>query len=450
MDQVATITTASPRHRQVENETMFYNNCSLFSTPAVDAAVEVELRIEFHLRNEDAICDLKRLWGESCPVTTTLGKDPSPLPVQSRLRSRTGRDPDDEDQNNDSENSTFQKSVKADATTNETPTKSRANLTDRFKLVTFDDKMRGLIRGATSAGLFTTFESANSGDDKLVWIIKEGILHLWKYSAIGVKPSPLIFPQKYVGPIALVSVPQGNTYFVDESVRCCIAIAAEKNVLLLGLVDRGALGLSFAKSRFVAIPTDFKISSIAGSSDGRIFLGGNDGSLYETHFTTVSSWKFQLKHRLVTFLRGLLGNLLEIMGRFVDLMKYYTRIRALQEEVCKLVTLRFRGLSGPRSNSIYLKARYLLSGIIGSVVYRHKRRDEIAIISFCVDETQSRLYTLSASGLVCLRSFSGARCVHRDMDLVFEYSAAIKSYLQLEEESVNKWIRGGRELSSIS
>ena len=67
-------------------------------------------------------------------------------------------------------------------------------------------------------------------------------------------------------------------------VEWCLVVTTKEEAMLCALARKGQEGLTLIRTKFI-IPSDWiAFLSIASTPDGRIFLGGQDGNLYELDY----------------------------------------------------------------------------------------------------------------------------------------------------------------------
>ena len=339
----------------------------------------VTSEMEKYLRIDDNIGDLVNMLGtteyhQREKEGEARGKYPSPS-QNVTLPSRTGLDPDDttfvQPTNkitstatviSDSDDTTFvQPSNKITSTatviSDSVESVINHNFVQKVEELSISPEIR--IDGVTmihlahlkaeneyKMGLFPT-EKANFG-----WSIINGHLHLWTYDSekiVQEDVTAITLPKdQNIWSIGLVSVPEKVQKF-GGSAHWWVVFAVGKRVMLYGIKDKSNK-LAF-EDKCCTIDTHSEISSVAGTSNGRIFLGGRNGALYE--------------------------------------VVLYKKLNALSGNACSLGTS-FGGS--------------FLSGLISG---KDNTGMENMFISTVVDKTRSSLYTLSSSGLIQLHFISG-------------------------------------------
>ncbi|KAG0212021.1 hypothetical protein BGX33_003908 [Mortierella sp. NVP41] len=120
-----------------------------------------------------------------------------------------------------------------------------------------------------------------------VWITIDHRLFLWNYADGGHYESYEELDQIIVN-VALVR-PKKDTF--DDKVQYLLVIATPIEVHLLGLsVGSGSVPHTLYITN-MSVPTDnVAIKSIVGTADGRIFMNGNDGRLWEIDYQAEEGW----------------------------------------------------------------------------------------------------------------------------------------------------------------
>ena len=142
--------------------------------------------------------------------------------------------------------------------------------------------------------------------------------------------------------------------FIDE-ISSLLVICTPVSVLLLGVSATSvpaAHGRSQKDVKLYAtdmtVPTEVEMTSVVGTSDGRIFMAGvNDGNLYEFHYQEKEGWfgkRMQLINHSVGGMQSLLPRLAvartEGVRRLHERMS--TQTNAVTDRIVKLVVDRFR------------------------------------------------------------------------------------------------------------
>ncbi|KAG0200792.1 hypothetical protein BGX28_006227 [Mortierella sp. GBA30] len=120
-----------------------------------------------------------------------------------------------------------------------------------------------------------------------VWITIDHRLFLWNYADGGNYESYEELDQVIVN-VALVK-PKRDTF--DDKVEYLLVIATPVEVHLLGLAVGSGSSPHTLYITNMSVPTDnVAIRSIVGTSDGRIFMNGNDGRLWEIDYQAEEGW----------------------------------------------------------------------------------------------------------------------------------------------------------------
>ncbi|KAH9487013.1 putative nucleoporin [Psilocybe cubensis] len=150
-------------------------------------------------------------------------------------------------------------------------------------------------------GLFQYYETVNvtshmglMPEIERVWISIDHKLFLWDYND-GQEIASFTDQPDVITGVALVKPKTG--LFIDD-ITYLLVICTPISVLLIGVALANQItpdGKSRRDIKLYAtdltISTDIEMTSVAGSSDGRIFMcGQQDGNLYELHYQQNESW----------------------------------------------------------------------------------------------------------------------------------------------------------------
>ncbi|KAF5374778.1 hypothetical protein D9758_000357 [Tetrapyrgos nigripes] len=127
-----------------------------------------------------------------------------------------------------------------------------------------------------------------------VWISINHKLFLWDYLSDNQEISSFVDQPSVISHVALVKPKKG--LFIDE-ISHLLVICTPQSVVLIALSLSPNAGSSSRPSKEVklyatdlTVPLQQEMISVAGTSDGRIFLCGADGNLYELHYQENESW----------------------------------------------------------------------------------------------------------------------------------------------------------------
>ncbi|KAG7450597.1 nucleoporin [Guyanagaster necrorhizus] len=145
------------------------------------------------------------------------------------------------------------------------------------------------------------------------WISVENKLLLWDYIE-GNEISSFEDQPYVISNVALVKPKKG--LFIDE-ISYLLVICTPMTVVLIGV----ALFLGAKRKTLqlyatdLTVNTDTQMSSVIGTSDGRIFMAGShDGSLYELHYQAIESWF----GKRVQLINHSVGGMQSLIPRFVS------------------------------------------------------------------------------------------------------------------------------------
>ena len=148
------------------------------------------------------------------------------------------------------------------------------------------EKLRG-VKSISLMGLLT--------EAGLAWLTVDDKLFLWPYAVQDARDGPSFcsfqVPNgQYVLSVGLATPKKG---VFKPFVKWCLVVTTAEEVILCALADSGNDSSSFRQSsnplRLIpthySVPTDdIRMLSVCGTKDGRIFLGGEDGCLYEVSY----------------------------------------------------------------------------------------------------------------------------------------------------------------------
>ncbi|KAJ7225588.1 nucleoporin [Mycena pura] len=128
-------------------------------------------------------------------------------------------------------------------------------------------------------------------DIERAWISIDHKLFLWDYIE-GHEISSFVDQPDVITNVALVKPKQG--LFIDE-IRSLLVICTPVSILLIALSSTPVPGSKRKEIKLYAtdftVATDIEMSSVVGTSEGRIFMAGSqDGNLYELHYQENESW----------------------------------------------------------------------------------------------------------------------------------------------------------------
>ena len=150
-------------------------------------------------------------------------------------------------------------------------------------LTPLPDRFKELLGGAEIACLLGVAPQV-----RRAWLTVDNRLFLWDFGALDqtfeacVQEVHIEASSEFIVGVSIVT-PKGGI-FVDD-VNHLAAVATTAEVILLALsydCDSNALGVT---STPYAVDTEgVMMLSVAGACDGRIFMGGSDGNLYELYY----------------------------------------------------------------------------------------------------------------------------------------------------------------------
>ena len=202
------------------------------------------------------------------------------------------------------------------------------------------------------------------------------------------------------------------------SVQHCVILSTPSEVLLCAL-DNSTQGLRLVPTRFI-LPTDnVPMLSIRGTKNGRIFMGGHDGNLYEMNYEHSNNG--HLVDYAPRDIEEVIDNYFDGDGELMSLDVKSSGKGVLSGGKRVLSALTFGGLDGS-DHTRRRKCRKInhssvaggavsgipgisgvvkaAAGIFGSSMEAAARKGG-AIVSLVIDEERMCLYTLGANGIIC-------------------------------------------------
>ncbi|KAI0094802.1 nucleoporin [Irpex rosettiformis] len=182
-----------------------------------------------------------------------------------------------------------------------------------------------------------------------VWISIDHNLFLWDYME-GEQLSSFTDQPDVITSVALVKPKVG--VFIDE-IAWLLVICTPISVLLLGVSSNLASAPNRRSRQEIklyatdmSIPTEVEMTSVIGTSEGRIFMvGAQDGNLYELHYQEKEGW-FEKRVQLINHSVGGVQSFLPLLNT----SKTSDRIISLVSDVPRNV---FYALSSSNTISVY-------------------------------------------------------------------------------------------------
>ena len=140
-------------------------------------------------------------------------------------------------------------------------------------------------RGVCLCGVFTEI--------KRVWTSVDTSLFLWRYDSVDDAPVEYTGEDQAICAVGLVRPPSG--VFI-QAVQYVLVVATSVDIALVGLCGNGSLAdplrsIAFFSLPMYSVPSDgVMITSVATTKHGRVFLGGQDGHLYELKYSGTDTW----------------------------------------------------------------------------------------------------------------------------------------------------------------
>lgn len=121
-----------------------------------------------------------------------------------------------------------------------------------------------------------------------VWATVDNSFFLWKLDRRDV-PLEYSGESQAICAAGLVKPRQG--VFID-AIQHLIVLATPVEIVLLGVCEDGKGDLSLQPLPLYTVPSDNVVmTAVASTSNGRLFLGGGDGNLYEILYSTGDGWR---------------------------------------------------------------------------------------------------------------------------------------------------------------
>eukprot|EP00934_Nitzschia_sp_Nitz4_P004018 Nitzschia sp. Nitz4//scaffold51_size120721//106099//111539//NITZ4_003747-RA/size120721-snap-gene-0.26-mRNA-1//1//CDS//3329553922//4008//frame0 len=120
---------------------------------------------------------------------------------------------------------------------------------------------------------------------QMAWMFIDDTVYLWSYS-FHTSPSNEFIVFRVPSHQSIVSVglapPKPGVF--REMVEGCLVVTTRESAMLCALARKPSQGLHVVRTKFT-IPSDWvSFLSVASTSSGRIFLGGQDGNVYELDY----------------------------------------------------------------------------------------------------------------------------------------------------------------------
>lgn len=168
-----------------------------------------------------------------------------------------------------------------------------------------------------------------------VWATVDNSFFLWKLDRRDV-PLEYSGESQAICAAGLVKPRQG--VFID-AIQHLIVLATPVEIVLLGVCEDGKGDLSLQPLPLYTVPSDNVVmTAVASTSNGRLFLGGGDGNLYEILYSTGDGWR-EKRCRKICHTVGL--------GRFLP---SFLKIRG-QAAIVQLVADEHRGAIYARTSA---------------------------------------------------------------------------------------------------
>ena len=127
---------------------------------------------------------------------------------------------------------------------------------------------------------------------ELAWLSVDDKLYLWPYTAPVTKEGPSFCSFKTPTGQCIISValvnPKAGVF--KSSVKWCLVVTTPDEVILLALAPlEGSAAIRLVPTHFSVPTDDVRMLSVCGTTAGRIFLGGEDGCLYEMTYEGINA-----------------------------------------------------------------------------------------------------------------------------------------------------------------
>eukprot|EP00429_Kryptoperidinium_foliaceum_P002403 CAMPEP_0176014878 /NCGR_PEP_ID=MMETSP0120_2-20121206/7048_1 /TAXON_ID=160619 /ORGANISM="Kryptoperidinium foliaceum, Strain CCMP 1326" /LENGTH=1749 /DNA_ID=CAMNT_0017347829 /DNA_START=181 /DNA_END=5427 /DNA_ORIENTATION=+ len=132
---------------------------------------------------------------------------------------------------------------------------------------------------AKMATLMGLFEEA-----QMAWMTMDDTIYLWSYHSSGTENDFLYFQVPSKQPIVSAGLARPKAGVFTSAVEWCLVVTTKEEAMLCALARKQHQQLTAIPTKFV-IPSDWvSFLSVTSTKDGRIFLGGQDGNLYELDY----------------------------------------------------------------------------------------------------------------------------------------------------------------------
>lgn len=128
-----------------------------------------------------------------------------------------------------------------------------------------------------------------------VWLTIDSRLYLWDYEGTGELALNTFDDQEQI--IVSVGLVKPKPKVFLEQIEYLLVVTTPLEVILLGVAFRDAFKSDLPRGPLTLYRTEFSLSvdsvnmiSVHGTNDGRIFMVGNDGNLYNLDYQSDEGW----------------------------------------------------------------------------------------------------------------------------------------------------------------
>jgi nuclear pore complex protein Nup155 len=221
-----------------------------------------------------------------------------------------------------------------------------------------------------------------------------------------------------------------------EMVEWCLVVTTKEEAMLCALARKKDQALSLIRTKFV-IPSDYiSFISITSTKAGRIFLGGQDGNLYELDYDLLvqahyaASDASQTRHELDKFYDGSSGSCPEVLvEKLPSTSLISTGKRVLDSFMAssKQPPRKCQRLNHSKSTfSSFLPD--FIDRITKSILGSYTTTGGGPITQMVVDHEREVLYTLSSRGWICALDIAEAPKV--TLAAVLDTASTARLYLE--------------------
>lgn len=278
---------------------------------------------------------------------------------------------------------------------------------------------------------------------QMAWMTIDDTIYVWSYNYASMSEQTefLHFRVPSHQPIISAGLARPKPGVFREMVEWCLVVTTKEEAMLCALARKDGQGLSVIQTKFV-IPSDWiSFLSVVSTSDGRIFLGGQDGNLYEldydllvkAHYAQGSDHHNNAQVQLDQFYDGPSGKcpaeIVETNGRFSNgVLSRGKRLLETMVQPTQQPPRKCRKLNHSQSSFTTLLPDFI-NNIAQSIFGDSTTTGGGPIIQMIVDDERQILYTLSTRGWICALDIADKTKVQ--LSAVLNTPVTARLYLEL-------------------